>query len=191
MNNEIKNGGKKARSRKKIMHAAKRLFEEKGIENVTFTDVASEAGVCRTTVFNHFSNTDELLSAMFRQEISDVEEHCNSSNAKGRQLLEVFFDKLIEDTAYYPVLAFRLMNSAVAGGNKGGRVGNEGSMVKFEEFIEYNIPVDIKKRHNCTLLIMGAYYGLVNHYHSTCKTFDAANMKREFKELLDMILGGN
>ena len=60
---------KKEKSRHKIMHAAKGLFERDGIENVTFTQIAEEADVCRTTVFNHFAGTRELMLAISRQEI--------------------------------------------------------------------------------------------------------------------------
>ena len=52
---------KKERSRIKIMHAAKGLFEGYGIDDVTFTQIAKEPDVCRTTVFNHFAGTRELL----------------------------------------------------------------------------------------------------------------------------------
>ncbi len=56
--------GKRARSRKLIMHAAKGLFEEKGIRNVTFNDIAERADMCRTTVFNHFATINELMIAL-------------------------------------------------------------------------------------------------------------------------------
>ena len=46
------------------MHAAKGLFEKNGIENVTFNQIAESAEVCRTTVFNHFSDSKELMLAL-------------------------------------------------------------------------------------------------------------------------------
>ena len=63
---------KKEKSRRKIMHAAKGLFERDGIDNVTFGRIAEEADVCRTTVFNHFSGTAELMLAIMSQEIEDI-----------------------------------------------------------------------------------------------------------------------
>lgn len=45
---------KKEKSRLRIMHAAKGLFEKQGLDNVTFSQIAEAADVCRTTVFNHF-----------------------------------------------------------------------------------------------------------------------------------------
>ena len=61
----LKSLTKKEKSRLKIMHAAKGLFEEHGIDQITFTQIAKEADVCRTTVFNHFAGTKELLLAIF------------------------------------------------------------------------------------------------------------------------------
>ena len=51
-----KNLSKKEKSRIKILHAAKGLFERYGIDDVTFTQIAQKADVCRTTVFNHFAD---------------------------------------------------------------------------------------------------------------------------------------
>ena len=65
--------GKRAATRLAIMRAARRLFEEKGIENTSFSDIAEAAGVSRSTVFNHFSGTSDLLSAVCRREVADLE----------------------------------------------------------------------------------------------------------------------
>ena len=90
---------KKEKSKNKIMHAAKCLFENNGFDKVTFNQIAVEADVCRTTVFNHFSNVNELMLAINKQEIDDIEEHCLASGLLGRELIDVLFDKLIEDTS--------------------------------------------------------------------------------------------
>lgn len=178
--------GKKAQSRKKIMHAAKYLFENQGIENVTFWDIAREAEVCRTTVFNHFAGTDELLIAMFEQEIKDIEEYCGKSGCRGIPLIGALFDKLIEDTALYPVLTFRIASSTILRGDD-----EENSLRRIEAMIAESLPEDaLGDKEMMTVAIMGAYYGLVNHYHSLNKTFDAAQMKAEFHLLLQLILGG-
>lgn len=179
-NNEM---SKKARSKIKIMHGAKCLFEKRGFEQVTFNDIAEEAGVCRTTVFNHFANTEELMMALCKQEIEDIEKHCSESKLQGVPLIRELFNKLIEDTAYYPILTTRLTNSEILGNKM------EKSITKIEKLIEENLQWDNSKE--ITILIMGAYYGLVNHYHSNNKIFESVEMKKEFNKLLNIILGGD
>ena len=86
------------------MHAAKGLFEKQGLGNVTFSQIAEAADVCRTTVFNHFSGTRDLMLAISVQEIRDIIQYCHENEYKGKDLIFALFDKLIEDTAYYPML---------------------------------------------------------------------------------------
>ncbi len=50
--------------RARITEAARKLFSKHGIEDVTMADVAAEAGVSRTTVFNHFRSKHALLEAI-------------------------------------------------------------------------------------------------------------------------------
>lgn len=186
MNETTQVKGKKAKSRKKIMHAAKYLCEEKGIENVTFHDIAEEADVCRTTVFNHFASTDELMIALFEQEIQDVEEYCSQLCCSGMDFIRALFDKLIEDTAYYPVLTYKIASSTIL---RGG--GGDNSLIHIEEIIAGSLPQPFKEEGELyTVAIMGAYYGLVNHYHSLNKHFDQEQMKAEFHRLLTLIFGG-
>lgn len=65
--------GKKEITRRTIMRAARGVFEEKGIENTSFRDIAQAAGVSRSTVFNYFAGSAELLTALCGQEIDDLE----------------------------------------------------------------------------------------------------------------------
>ena len=172
---------KKEKSRQKIMHAAKGLFEAQGIDNVTFTQIALEADVCRTTVFNHFAGTRELLLGIFSQEIEDLVEHCEETGLKGEKLIYALFDRLIEDTANYPMLSARLLNNAIL-----SREG-ENPITLIEKITADNLPPEHARS---AMLICGAYYGLINHYYINNKKFDAATMKKEFHEMLETISGG-
>ena len=87
----LKRPGKKERSRIKIMHAAKGLFEEYGMDSVTFQMIADRADMCRTTVFNHFSSIDELMLALTDQEIDDLKEFFNREGLPDIGLTDAFF----------------------------------------------------------------------------------------------------
>lgn len=47
------------------------------------------------------------------QEIEDIRDFCREENYSGKELIYALFGKLIEDTAYYPTLATRLINNAI------------------------------------------------------------------------------
>ena len=46
---------KRTKTQRAILHAAKGLYEKHGVGGVPFDDIAEAAGVCRTTVFNHYA----------------------------------------------------------------------------------------------------------------------------------------
>ena len=175
---------KKERTRIKIMHAAKGLFESNGIENVTFNQIAEGAEVCRTTVFNHFSDSKELMLALTTQEISDVEEYCREKGWESTELAYNLFAKLIEDASLYPKLTTKLMTNAILSQE------TDNPIKTIEKIIVDGFEKDHGKEEaeRLAILISGAYYGLINHYHVNNKAFECEKMKKEFKSLLSHII---
>ena len=175
---------KKEKTRMTIMHAAKGLFERYGLDDVTVSQIAEEADVCRTTVFNHFSDTCELMLALISQEVEDAREHCRQAGAEGIGLIYALFDKLIEDAAYYPTLTSRLINNAILNSEE------ENPVRTIERItltgLEKEYPAG--EAQKLCKLTCGAFYGLINHYHVNNLKFDAEVMKLEFRELLALIL---
>ena len=174
---------KKERSRIKIMHAAKGLFERFGIDDGTFTQIAKEADVCRTTVFNHFAGTRELLLAIFAQETEDLKVYAESTGLEGVPLIYALFDRLIEDTAYYPTLSIRLITNAIMSRDE------ENPIAMIEDMVRCSLtaanPEDTELKVES---ITGAYYGLINHYHINKLNFEAETMKSEFRRMMDEII---
>lgn len=180
----MKKLSKKEKTRIKIMHAAKGLFENYGIENVTFNQIAEDAEVCRTTVFNHFSDSKELMLALTAQEISDVEEYCKEDSPKGKELAYKLFSKLIEDASLYPKLTATLMTNAILSQEEDNPIKTIEKIISggFEE--QYGK----EEAEHLAILISGAYYGLINHYHINNKVFNGEEMKKEFEKLLSRII---
>ena len=174
---------KKERSKITIMHAAKVLFEEHGVENVTFQMIADEADMCRTTVFNHFNNLSELMLALSVQEIYDIRDHCAELQLEGKDLIFGLYDKLIEDTSYYPGLTSTLINSAILSKDDDNpvKILEEMTVRGLEE-------AGADDPEHKAILVEGAYYGLVNHSHVYNKKFIAEDLKQEFRILIDNII---
>lgn len=193
--------GKRAVTRLTIIRAARRLFEEKGIENTSFVEIAEAAGVSRSTVFNHFSCKSQLLTALCSREVGDLEEAYKKSGCSGRDGIVVIFNAFIEDTAMYPRLVTRIIFTALMNESE------YNPLRMIEELIGRNLAVDKTSRRagqcgkSCvtsdehvqtdeeiTVMLMGAYYGLINHYHIHGRDFDAEKMKREMKKMIYSII---
>jgi AcrR family transcriptional regulator len=52
------------RQRRRILDAAKHLFDENGIDRVTMAEITSVSGVQASTVYQYFSNKDEIVWAI-------------------------------------------------------------------------------------------------------------------------------
>lgn len=52
--------------RNRILEAASRLFEERGIHNSGVDTIIAEAGIAKATLYKHFSSKDTLVNAFLR-----------------------------------------------------------------------------------------------------------------------------
>jgi AcrR family transcriptional regulator len=57
-------GDKRARTRAKLLEAARELIREKGYERTTLRDVALRAGMTSGAIYGNFKNRDELFIAL-------------------------------------------------------------------------------------------------------------------------------
>lgn len=62
----------KAQTRRKVLDAAKSLFEQKGYDGTTMRDVASTAGVALGTIFVHFPDKGSLLIEALLDDLDDI-----------------------------------------------------------------------------------------------------------------------
>ena len=65
-----------ARNRARLIAAAKRAFAEKGA-TVSLEHVARQAGVSIATLYRHFPTRDELISAVYQQEVTALIEEAD------------------------------------------------------------------------------------------------------------------
>ncbi|MEJ2290897.1 MAG: TetR family transcriptional regulator [Deinococcales bacterium] len=92
---------KKADRRQRIFESAMRLFEERGFQATTFSDIARAAAVSRGTVFNYFPYKEALLIEFFGRHLEALREKLADRRA-GRgddAVAELFF--LFDDLAAF------------------------------------------------------------------------------------------
>lgn len=181
---------KRQRTDVAILHAAKVLFEEQGLDNVTFDDIAAAAGICRTTVFNHFAGISELFAAIEAAEISDVLDYCRQSGATGISLIELLLCKLIDDTAKYPHMMTRLTNNLILS-------RDSGTICAIEELVAAGLATEPEGRTwraagltpaEMAQMLMGLYYGQINHLHIGKLPFEAEVMKAEMVRMIRFLI---
>lgn len=182
---------KRTKTQRAILHAAKVLYEKQGVGNVPFDDIAETAGVCRTTVFNHFADAAELQQALAVAEIGELIEFGEESSLKGIVLIYALLDKLIEDTANYPRVMARLANATILGG-EGGRVSEIERMIARQYEQEFGAGL-AKARVSASMLAqmtLGFYYGQVNHQLAFGLPFESEPMRKEMRVMMELLLRG-
>jgi AcrR family transcriptional regulator len=69
-----------AANRERLLRAASELFAERGLE-VTLNDIAHHAGVGVATAYRRFTNKEEVIDALFEQQMTQVEDVARNASA--------------------------------------------------------------------------------------------------------------
>lgn len=93
----------KAKCRKRILKASRKLFSEKGYDDTMIEDIAGKAEVSKATVYNYFPNKESLLIGTAEEVIACVVDllendlsDCTDSLQKLRRVMEVFIEASVE-----------------------------------------------------------------------------------------------
>lgn len=84
-------------TRERILEAARPVVERFTVAKFGMEDVARAAGIARQTIYKHFSGRDDLLVAMFVQQLSEMREDLAESAAadpSAEQLVTLFVEEL-------------------------------------------------------------------------------------------------
>lgn len=171
--------GKRDRTSKTIMHVAKGLFEEKGVDNVTFADIAEEANVSRTTVFNHFGSVKGMLSAIGDEMVDEVEQFCSWREAEREPDVRNVYDMLIQDAAYYPALVMRIISTVIQ-----DRDSEQNAIRRIEEMTLERVGGDRDK----ALMVFGSFYGMISYYYSRGLEFNVDEMRSRMNSMIDIVM---
>lgn len=170
----------------KIVDAAVRVFSRYGVRRTTMNDIASEAGIARQTLYNVYSNKDEVLRATIRL-FTDRSLAAIEANDAVAQTLDDKLDVVFEQMVVRP---FEILSATpdaddiINGFNEAGRdeisIANE----RYRAAIE-SILAPFKQQISASGLTT---HQLSDFVRSTAKAFkrDAEN-KKHLLQLLEAL----
>ena len=104
-------GEHKAITRSQILTAARQLLEETGSADINLGDVAAEAGIGRTTLYEYFRDRDDLIASLVEESLPAVMEdligRIDERQSPAEQLLDLAV-AVVEFVATDPVLGLIL-----------------------------------------------------------------------------------
>lgn len=170
-----------------IMHNAKRLFEKKGLGNVTIEEITEKTDIARSTFFSHFDSVDALIYEIAETAVGDIVESFFNSKNEGKEGIISLFDKMIEDTCPYPYLSVELFtNSIIKTRGKTAFYNIERILVdELAKISEYNRDSIEEK----AALLLGAYFGIVFQKLIKDEEFDKEKIKSFVTKQINTIIG--
>jgi AcrR family transcriptional regulator len=94
------------RQRRRILDAAWKLFDERGIDRVTMAEITSASGVQPSTMYQYFANKDEIVWALLSESIQE-------SSGRAKQICDTAPNALARLTALLNFMADELVNNPV------------------------------------------------------------------------------
>ncbi|MFD1125068.1 TetR/AcrR family transcriptional regulator [Lentilactobacillus raoultii] len=99
-------------ARAKIIEAARKLFENKGVDGTSIRDIAKEAGYSHTTIYLYFGNKQELFNLIAEKPLKklylkfeEIYESDKSNKDKFLLMCEYYVAFGIAQRQFYPLLA--------------------------------------------------------------------------------------
>ncbi len=91
--------------KERIQQKAEELFERYGIRSVTMDEIAGQLGISKKTIYQSFSDKDELVDAVFQKRLEENEKQC-------------LFDKKEAENAIHEIfLAWNMIEEMLAAMN--------------------------------------------------------------------------
>ena len=94
------------RQRRRILEAAWKLFDERGIDRVTMAEITAASGVQPSTIYQYFANKDDIVWVLLSESMLE-------SSGRARQTIDAAPDALARITALLGFMADELVNNQV------------------------------------------------------------------------------
>lgn len=125
--------------RRKLLDAATDLFAEMGYEETTFSDLAAEAGVGRTTIYEYFKDKEDLLASLIEEELPIVLDAMVDGLPSGVptvERLEALIRALVEFVATDPTLGYLLHREVPKLSGESSKRAAEAHMGLVDEYVD-------------------------------------------------------
>lgn len=181
---------KRINTHNSIMHAAKKLFEEKGLGNVTIEEITEAADVSRSTFFSHFQSLEALSTEIAGVGIQDILEAHEKSNKQGLDGIYALMNKLVDDTCPYPYLTVELLMNGIV------KSRGKSPFYYFENLICNELSIEGVSEEEFSYkeqaaLMMGAYFGIVFQKLIKGESFNKPEeIKKSLKKFANKFIGG-
>src|SRR5690242_4155146 len=83
----------------RIREKAKELFLRYGIRSVSMDDIANQLGMSKKTIYQYFTDKNELVDAVVEGEVSEMQVDCLKCSENARDPIEEIFltvDQIVE-----------------------------------------------------------------------------------------------
>lgn len=77
--------------KERIQQMAHDLFMQYGLRSVSMDDIAAALGISKKTIYHFFSDKDDLVDAVVKDELSQSQQKCMFSKAKSSNAVEEMF----------------------------------------------------------------------------------------------------
>ena len=160
----------KERTRTAILEAARTGFARHGVNGMTMDDIASEAEVSRTTLFNYFTGKGEILDhlvmEMHEHFYGRIDSYRSVTDDVAERIVIAFSEtgRLLEEDAENrrPLIGYTWL-----GWNEGGIGGRMDRLIEsFENLMDGAQPVaDGPDLHAVAEMMMGMFIGMIHSWY--------------------------
>ena len=177
---------KKNNTHKALLHAAKKMFEEKGLGNVTIDEISEAADVSRSTFFTHFNSLDDLMEQIAAEEINDLVSVFEESEQEVS--ISALIDKLVDDTIPYPYLTGNLlMRGILCKGESSFSKIYDMATERIKTHAAYAKLLETFTPEELSAYILGAYFGIVFQRFIKNKPFDDVEIKQSIDKFINYL----
>lgn len=74
--------------KERILAKAHELFSRYGIRSVSMDDIATQLGISKKTVYQYYTDKNELVDAVFSHIMEGNKEHCNVCREEGKNAID-------------------------------------------------------------------------------------------------------
>lgn len=165
-----------------ILHSAKVLFEDNGLDGVTVLDICNSADIAKSTFFLHFDSLDELKMELISDEIEDLFK-VFESEGKDYSVLAIG-NKLVDDFAAYPSLYMRLFVKLIFSGKNEGLMRIYGLLTEYVAKAErYGAAREKLTAEELTACLFGSCFGTILQSYLTGEKFDTQVIKKSLSNI--------